>query len=90
MPVPHMDRKIQEFGKFLGGPVLGLHAFTAKGLNSIPGWGTKILQGAEPGKKKKRKKERKEFSLFNFSFFACHMYLKMRHEHTVPGAFLLF
>ena len=59
MPVPHMDRKIQEFGKFLGGPVLGLHAFTAKGLNSIPGWGTKILQGAEPGKKKKKKERKK-------------------------------
>ena len=51
-----MDRKIQEFGKFLGGPVLGLHAFTAKGLNSIPRRGTKILQGAELEKKKKRKK----------------------------------
>ena len=82
-----MDRTIQEFGKFLGGPVLGLHAFTAKGLNSIPRRGTKILQGAELEKKKK---ERKEFSLFNFSFSPCHRYLKMRPEHTVPGAFLLF
>ena len=69
--------------------MLGLHAFTAKGLNSIPPWGTKILQGEELEKKKK-KKERKEFSLFNFSFSACHRYLKMRPEHTVPRAFLLF
>ena len=53
-----MDSKSQEFGEFLGGPVLGLHAFTAKGLNSVPGWGTKILQGAQLEKKKK--KERKK------------------------------
>ena len=43
--------------------MLGLHAFTAKGLNSIPPWGTKILQGAELEKKKKRKKERNLASL---------------------------
>ena len=42
----------------------GLHAFTAKGLNSVPGWGTKILQGAQLEKKKKeRKKERNLASL---------------------------
>ena len=29
---------------------LGLHAFTAKGTGSIPGWGTKILQGRQHGK----------------------------------------
>ena len=59
-----MDSKSQEFGEFLGGPVLGLHAFTAKGLNSVPGWGTKILQGAQLEKKKKeRKKERNLASL---------------------------
>ena len=80
-----MDSKSQEFGEFLGGPVLGLHAFTAKGLNSVPGWGTKILQGAQLEKKKKRKKERKEFSLFNFSFSACHMYLKMNTQFLGPS-----
>ena len=38
---------------------LGPHAFTAKGLSSIPGQGTKILQATQLGqKKKKRGKER--------------------------------
>ena len=31
---------------------LRLHALTAKGLGSIPGWGTKILQAMRHGKKK--------------------------------------
>ena len=30
---------------------LGLCAFTTKGLDSIPGWGTKILQAKEKFKK---------------------------------------
>ena len=33
---------------------LGLCAFTSKGLGSIPGQGTKILQGAWHDQKKKR------------------------------------
>ena len=28
---------------------LGLCTFTAEGLNSVPGWGTKILQAARCG-----------------------------------------
>ena len=31
-------------GEFPGGPVFRICAFTAKGLGSIPGQGTKILQ----------------------------------------------
>ena len=31
---------------------LGLHAFTAKGLGSIPGWGTKFLQVSRWGQEK--------------------------------------
>ena len=38
---------------------LGLHAFTAKGLGSIPGWGTKAPQAVQCGKKKKKKNRRK-------------------------------
>ena len=30
---------------------LGLHAFTAEGASSIPGWGTKILQAAQRSQK---------------------------------------
>ena len=38
---------------------LGLWAFTAEGLGSIPGWGTRISQAVWHGqKKKKREKER--------------------------------
>ena len=32
---------------------LGLLAFTAEGLSSIPGWGTKIPQAAQRGQKRK-------------------------------------
>ena len=32
---------------------LGLHAFTAEDWGSIPGWGTKILQAAWHGQKKR-------------------------------------
>ena len=67
--------------------MLGFHAFTAKSqIQSLVG----ELRSCKGHSQKKKKKERKEFSLFNFSFSACYMYLKMRHEHTVPGAFLLF
>ena len=40
---------------FPGGPVFELHAFTAKGLGSKPGWETKILQAVwhNPPPKKK-------------------------------------
>ena len=34
---------------------LGLWALTAKGLGSIPDWGTKIPQATKYGKKKKKK-----------------------------------
>ena len=34
---------------------LGLSAFTAEGLGSIPGLGIKILQASRSGKKKKKK-----------------------------------
>ena len=39
---------------------LGLCTFTAEGLGSIPGQGTKILQAVQCGKKKKKKKQKKE------------------------------
>ena len=35
---------------------LGLHAFTAGGTGSIPGWGTKILQTTWCGQKKEKKR----------------------------------
>ena len=35
---------------------LGLHAFTAKGPGSIPGWGTKIPQALQSKKPPKNKK----------------------------------
>ena len=40
---------------FLAVQWLGLHAFTAKGAGSIPGWGTKIPQAAPGGQKRKKK-----------------------------------
>ena len=40
---------------------LGLHALTAKGLDSVPGWRTKFPQamGSIANKKKKKKKKKK-------------------------------
>ena len=35
---------------------LGLSAFTVVGLGSIPGWGSKILQAAQHGQKKRKEK----------------------------------
>ena len=32
---------------------LGFHAFTADGMDSIPGWGTKILKTVQCGQRKK-------------------------------------
>ena len=39
---------------------LGLSAFTAKGLGSIPGWGTKIPQATQGGQKEKNKTKQKK------------------------------
>ena len=36
---------------------LGLHAFTAEGPGSIPGWGTKIPQAMRRGPKKNNEKD---------------------------------
>ena len=36
---------------------LGLHAFTAKGLGSVPGWGTKAPQPCSVGEKKKEEEK---------------------------------
>ena len=35
---------------------LELHAFTAKGPGSVPGWGAKILRAERHGPKKKRRR----------------------------------
>ena len=39
-----MDIRKSPPGNTLTVPWLGLRAFTAEGLGSIPGWGTEILQ----------------------------------------------
>ena len=36
---------------------LGLHAFTAKGVDSVPGWEIKILQTMQYGQKEKQQKK---------------------------------
>ena len=43
---------------------LGLRASTAGGLGSIPSWGSKILQDARRGQKKKKKNARNKFRFF--------------------------
>ena len=44
---------MSEFGEFPGGSVVKAPGFTAGGVGSIPGWGTKIPYTAWHGKKKK-------------------------------------
>lgn len=34
--------------------MLGLDAFTAEGPESVPGWGTKIVQAVQQNQKKKK------------------------------------
>ena len=52
------------FGEFAGGPVVRTLCFTAKGVGSVPGWGTKIPQAMKHGqKKKKREREKYMFGL---------------------------
>ena len=53
---------MQSLRDFPGGPVVrtGLGAFTAGGMGSIPGRGTKIPQATWRGQKKKKKERKKE------------------------------
>ena len=44
-------------GEFPGRPVVGFTALIAKGRGSIPSWGTKILQAAWLGHKKRKRKK---------------------------------
>ena len=50
----------------------GLHAFTAEGPGSIPGWGAKIPRAAcrEAKRKKERKKELDLVSALEFTSFS--------------------
>ena len=47
------------FREFPGGPIR-TQCFHCEGLGSIPGWGTKILQAAQPKKKKEHFQTQKE------------------------------
>ena len=53
--------KITILGNSLVVKSLGLHASTAGGMGSIPGWGTKILQAAQCSQKKKKEKRKVQF-----------------------------
>ena len=45
-----------------------LHASTAGGTGSIPGWGTKVLQDIQCGRKKRKKKTVLQFIYSPISF----------------------
>ena len=47
--------RIEPLGNSLAVQWLGLHAFTAENMGSIPGRGTKIPQAAWHGQERKRK-----------------------------------
>lgn len=48
--------KKRNVGEFPGGPEVRTVRFQCCGPSSIPGWGTTILQAAQPDQKKKKKK----------------------------------
>ena len=50
------NKLLAAFGNSLAIQWLGLHAFAAGGMGSIPGWGTKILQVQQHGKIQTNKK----------------------------------
>ena len=54
-------------GNFLVVQWLGLCAFTAKGPDSVPGRGTKILQASQCGQEKKQEKRSYQPKLGNIS-----------------------
>ena len=47
------DFKKKDLGNSLAVEWLGLHAFTAEGVGSIPGWGIRIPQATQRGQKEK-------------------------------------
>ena len=49
--------------KELPGTPVGLHAFTANGLGSIPGWGTKIPQTMKCSQKKKERNGKPNYKI---------------------------
>ena len=51
MSVSRSEVKTQMSGKSLAAQWLGLHTSTAGGTGSIPTWGTKIPQAAQPKQK---------------------------------------
>ena len=54
-----IKRRKMPRGNSLAVQWLELHAFTAEGPGSIPGWGTKIPQAAQHSQKKRKKMHRK-------------------------------
>ena len=52
--------KERKMGNSLEVQLLRFGDFTAKGMGSIPGWGTKILQSMQYDKKKKKRERERE------------------------------
>ena len=50
---------------------LGLFAFIAEGLGSVPGWGANIPQATQRGQDKKKRLPKKE----NFTYIYTHIYI---------------
>ena len=67
----------KNLGNSLAVQWLGLGAFTAVGLGSIPGWGTKILQLRPMWHSRKKKKRERE------NHFAVHQKLIQHCKSTI-------
>ena len=60
---------------------LGLHAFTAEDLGSIPGRGTKILQAPRHGQRKQKQNKQKTTTAANNQTLK---YISVRIKHQNP------
>ena len=64
LPSSHGSLSLLFCGNSLAAQWLGLHAFTAEGAGSIPGWGTKILQAVQHGQSPPKNNSKKNPLLF--------------------------
>ena len=78
------DHQDKDRGSTLAVQWLGLHAFTAVGLSSIPGQGTKILQAehSKPkNKKQKKQKIRVESRIQSITYDMVSVFFQSKNSH---------
>ena len=81
------------YWEFPGYPVVRIQCFHCWGLDSIPGWGTKILQAVWNSQKKKKEKKRRRLKscikIGSNLWGAEFMWKKIKHQAWFLPLFLL-